>query len=530
MSKKKALNERLGNLFETLIAAFSLLVFAVLSIVSLIQTCHIDIDYSRDNHEHVSFLSDNILLNILILLILVALAVLLMRVRVKRRTARWVGAIAIAVSAAIGVWWVLASKALPVADSNSIITVAQQLAQGKTGALTKNTYFYVFPFQTGYLLYAEGFFRLFGTDAITLFQLSNVLLVCAAYIGVLKLSVILFEDARVELLTAVLLGLCIQPVLLSTFLYGTIPGMTLSIWSIYFTAKAMKQKRLVQLVPAAVLIALAALMKKNFLIVLIAEIIMLLIYALRNKKAVTLAFAALMAALTFLLPTLVQKQYESRADTSFGKGTPQMAWLVTGFRESSLCAGWFGSYTTSVLRDNDMDYDKTLAQNKADLKEQLTMFASRPAYFASFMYKKITSQWNEPAYQCIWSSAVGKRSGEISDLVTSLGKGEAGETLNAYFNQIMQFVYVSLTIGLAVLCFQKNERSEGRMIVPLILFGAALYHALFEAKAQYAIIYVPMMLPYAAFGIKRLHDRLTRKLFSKKSDGTEQPDAIATQN
>jgi len=529
MKQKRAFNERFSNFSDAFIAAVSLLVFAVLSAVSLIQTCHVDIGYTEKNSEHVSFLSDNILLNVIILLVLVGLAVLLMRTSPKRRTVRWVGAIAIACSAAIGVWWVLASKAMPTADSRSIVTVAQQLAQGNTDNLAQDSYFYVFPFQTGYLLYAEGFFRLFGTGAITLFQLSNVLLVCVSYLGILKLADILFEDPRVTLLTAILLGLCIQPMLLSTFLYGTIPGMTLSIWSVCFTAKAMKQSKLTLLFPAAVLIALAVLVKKNFVIVLIAEIIVLLIYALRNKKALTLAFIALMAALSFILPTLVQKQYEARADTSFGKGTPQMAWLVTGFRESSFCSGWYNSYTTSVLMDNDMDYGKTLAQNKADLKEQLTMFASRPVYFASFMYKKIVSQWNVPAYQCIWSSAVGERSGEISDFVDSLCTGDASDAINAYFNQIMQFVYVALTISLAVLCFRKDERSEGRMIVPLILFGAVLYHALFEAKSQYAIIYVPMMLPYAAFGIKRLHDDLAQKFFQKKKNENAQTDAAAAQ-
>ncbi len=519
MKKTRAFNERFSNFSEAFIAVISMITFGVLSIVSLLKTCHIDMYYSKDNNEHVEFLNDNVLVNLVVLLVIVALAVLLMHANVKRRTVRWVGAIAIACSAAIGVWWVLASKAVPVADSGSIITAAQQIVQGSTNILTANTYFYVFPFQTGYLLYAEGFLRVFGSNAITLFQLSNVLLVCATFVAILKLARILFDDTRVELLTAILLGLCIQPMLLSTFLYGTIPGMTLSIWSIYFVAKAMKQKRLMQLIPAAVLIALAVLLKKNFLIVLIAEIIILLVFALRNKRALTLAFAALMAALTFLLPTLVQKQYEIRADTNFGKGTPQMAWLATGFRESSLCSGWFNSYTTSVLRENDMDYDKALSQSKADLKEQLTMFASRPRYLASFMYKKVTSQWNEPAYQCIWSSAyTGQRSGEVSNFVIGLGAGTASDAINAYFNQLMQFVYVSMTITLIVLCFQREKRNEQRMIIPLILFGAALYHALFEAKSQYAIIYVPMMLPYAAFGMAHLHDWLVKKFFSKEKE------------
>jgi hypothetical protein len=76
------------------------------------------------------------------------------------------------------------------------------------------------------------------------------------------------------------------------------------------------------------------------------------------------------------------------------------------------------------------------------------------------MFYKIISQWNEPAYQCIWSSAVDKRSGEISDLVDSLCTGPPSDAINAYFNQVMQFVYVAFTASLAILLFRKEERSE----------------------------------------------------------------------
>jgi hypothetical protein len=59
------------------------------------------------------------------------------------------------------------------------------------------------------------------------------------------------------------------------------------------------------------------------------------------------------------------------------------------------------------------------------------------------------------------------------------------------------------------------------MIVPLILFGAALYHALFEAKAQYAIIYVPMLLPYAAFAMAFVSDKLKKRRRVKNASKTD---------
>jgi hypothetical protein len=53
--KRRPFRERFSNFSEALIAAVSLLVFGFLSIVSLVMTCHVDLGFSRDNNEHVSF-------------------------------------------------------------------------------------------------------------------------------------------------------------------------------------------------------------------------------------------------------------------------------------------------------------------------------------------------------------------------------------------------------------------------------------------------------------------------------------------
>ncbi len=524
MKEQKGFGKGLSNVAQWIVALISFLAFAFFSVVGLVQTCHVDIDFSKDNIEHVTFLNDNILLNLAVLAVFLMLAVLLMRVSVKRKTAVLVGAVSIALSAAIGVWWVLSSKSLPSADSLRIITAAQEVIKGNMQALTETFYFKTYPFQTGYLLFAEGFLRLFGSGALIPFQLLNVLFVVAAEIAMLLITKELFNDARVELLTAILLGLCIQPMLLSTFLYGTLPGMALAIWSAYFVIRAMRTKKLAVLIPALVLIALAIFLKKNFWIVLLAESILLMLFVIREKKWLFVSFIAVAAVLSITLPMLSQKIYEEKAGEPFGKGTPQMAWLVTGFRDSSLCAGWYNGYTNNILMQNDYNYDATLAQCKLDFAERVDELIHRPVYLGSFFYHKITSQWNEPAYQTIWSSATSDRSGEVSDLIESLSKGPASDAFNAYCNQLMQFVYIAMTVAFFVFLRKKEERSEARMIIPTILVGAVLYHALFEAKSQYAIIYVPMMLPYAAYGMKRLSETV----FHKKTEAAK-PEAVKTE-
>ena len=524
MKEKIPFGEKLSNVSQWMVALISLIAFGFLSLASLIQTCHVDIFYTKDNNEHVSFLNDNILINLVILAVLIVLALLLMRAKVSRKTVFWVTLGAILFNAGIGVWWVLVSHAHPSADSGQIISAAQRLMQGQARALSVAEYFQIYPYQTGFLLFAEGFLRLFGANNILAFQLSNPVYVCISVVAIVLIAKELFNDPKIELFTALLAALCFQPALLSTFLYGTLPGMALAIWSIYFVVRSIRNGKLLPLIPAMLLIALAILLKKNFWIVLIAEGIMLLLFIIRSKKAILLIGLTGMMALSAVVPSLVQSFYETRSRESFGKGTPQMAWLVTGFNDSSLAPGWYNSYTSSVLRKNDFDYEKTLALCKADFIERVELFASRPIYLASFFYYKVTSQWNEPEFQSIWSSAASRVPNAIpraSDFVLSLGEGTASDVIHEYFNQLMQFVYVAMAFSFWMLLRKKSERDEARMIIPLILIGAAIYHALFEAKSQYAIIYIYMMLPYAAFGIKMLSDRLTMMRKGKLTPKTE---------
>lgn len=514
MTEKLRFGHRFSRFSQGAIALIALVIFAFLAIVGFVQTCHVDIGFSEGNDEHVSWINDNILINLVVFAVLLVLALLLMRAQIKRKTVFWVTLGAVLITAAVGVWWVLSAHATPYADSNVITTAAQQMINGNTQAMREWSYFHVYPFQLGFLLFSEGFFRIFGIGAITQFQLLNVLFVCANEIAVVLIAKELFDDPRVELLTAILLGLCLQPAFLSTFIYGTIPGMMLATWSVYFVIRVIKNGKLLPLIPAILLIMAAILIKKNFWIILIAEAGMVFLYVLRNRKYLLLIGLAAMFAGSVLLPKGVQSYYENRFDMSYGKGTPQMAWLVTGFRDSSMGPGWYNSYTSNVLRENDFNYDQTLALCKADFIERAELFASRPIYLGSFFFKKIESQWIEPEFQSIWSSAAQPQadsSMQASAFVVSLGRGEASDAVHEYFNQIMQFVYIAVAVSFFAFFRKKEERNEARMIVPTILIGAAVYHTLFEAKAQYAIIYVPLMLTYAAFGVKWLSDHLKKK-------------------
>ncbi|MEA5048258.1 MAG: hypothetical protein VB034_06550 [Eubacteriales bacterium] len=504
--KKSALGEGISNCAQWLIALVSFLAFAFFAVVGFFSTCHVDFGFSADNNEHVSFLIDNILLNVAVLVVLIAISIFLMRKQIKRKTVLWVSGIIFFLSTAIGIWWVVVSKSIPSWDSGYIYDTARQFAQGSNHYLTQINYFKIYPFQTGDMFYTEILMRVLGTDQTLVLQIVNVLLAAAGNVAILLLAGVLFDDTRIELLTAILLGLCLQPMLTSTFLYGSVPGMAFALWGLLFVALAIRKGRFIWLIPGIACVAIAVMIKLNFTIVYIAAGILLVIYAIRKKRPAFVLGAALLIAVSLLLPYGVRKQYEARAETNLGKGTPQTAWLVTGLRDSMMCAGWYNGYTDKVLVQNDFDYEKTLAQCKTDAQERIDIFLSRPIYLASFFYHKVVSQWNEPSYESVWISASGARSGEVSEFVQSIGTGEAEKAVMQYLNQLMQYVYGAMAVAFFVFFRKKDERREERMIIPLILLGAILYHALFEAKSQYAVIYVPMMAPYAAYGMKKLSE------------------------
>lgn len=475
-----------------------------------------DMNKGNSVSENVSFLRDPVWLNLLVLAGSLAFFFFLtprlaqfQTKQLKRFMVCWV--------LAVGLLWVFSSLSYPSFDSRMVTQAGEGAARGDYTKL-QTEYFQHFPFQLGYVFYTELLMRLLPVKDFYLhIEALNVVLLAVGYLGLAKVAELIFKDERIVRLTLVLSVLCLPPILFSTFLYGTIPGLCCGIWAVAFTAEYLKKGGIKPALSAALLVALAVFLKQNYMIVLVAVCIVLFLHFLSKPKWMHLGTIALMLALVFSLQGLVTWQYEKRADVAFGDGIPLVSWAAMGLNEGYTTSGWYNvKYTEQNYEQAGGDADAAAAASKQEIENRIEKMKNDPAYTAGFFQKKVLSQWNEPTYQGLWTNQVrGHYNNGPWGIAALVNDGAGEQAVKGYMNFYQQLIFFCTAVALWR-CLRKKEL--GMALFPLILLGGFLYHLVFEGKSQYIIPYFIMMLPLAACGLQMILDKLD--LFAAKRGKT----------
>ncbi|MEE0913939.1 MAG: glycosyltransferase family 39 protein [Ruminococcus sp.] len=498
-----------------LICLFAFLAFGFIAIVSIFQTSVIDPE--KYSAEVILYQTDNILLNIILF------AVLGLFIFCTRNSFNFFSKINMkymeigifAFSLILGLIWVCSVNCVPAADSYNIFETATEAAQGDYTSLHNGydfynkdyyngySYYNYYPFQLGFVFICEIIYRMFGTASSMPVQIINVLCVSLAYLGIAKITKLVFKRRSIEFFAIILLAGCFQPILFSTFAYGNIIGMCCAIWASLYLIKYFQTESYKVLIPCAILLVLATLAKYNNMIYLVAFGILLLVHTIIKKKWQSIAFALALCIATVGASNLVIKSYEMRAGVELNDGVSQILYLDMGLNESYMAPGWYNGIALNTYKINNLDSEAANAQAKADLETRLDTMGSDLGYTAEFFSKKIISQWNESTFESIWVSKVKQHS--QNDLTNAVYDGLTGKLLESYFNIYMQFVYVLFAIGLVALIVKKKANIE-TILLPLVMLGGFGYHLLFEGKSQYIMTYIILLIPVCAFGLSQLYN------------------------
>ncbi|MED9970171.1 MAG: glycosyltransferase family 39 protein [Ruminococcus sp.] len=496
-----------------IICLFAFLAFGYIAIMGFFQTSRIDpVAYSA---EKILFETDNLALNLFFTAIFILILFAMRRfydffAKINMIALEIILTVYVIL---IGFIWIFSVTSIPAADSANIYETARQAAVNDYTSLHDFTNFYnkdfysgysyynFYPFQLGFVLICEVIYRIFGTESSMPVQVINVLATGAAYLGLAKITRLLFKRKSIEFMAVFLLALCFQPIIFCTFVYGNILGMSLGIWACFFLIKYFQTNKWTFLIPCGILLVVSTIAKYNNLIYLIAFVIMLIVHVVKEKKWQSIAFAVAICIATVGSSSLIIASYESRAGVTLANGVSQVLYLDMGMQESGRAPGWYTTTGLSIYLKNQFDDDAANAEAWQQIDQRMNEFSNRPEYALDFYSKKILSQWNEPTFESIWVSKV---KGHEIDVKGGIGEAvydkSLGQFLELHFGLYMRVLYLLFAIGIYAL-FIRKKTNICTVLLPLVLMGGFGYHFLCEAKSQYILTYVPLIIPTAAYAL-----------------------------
>lgn len=410
-----------------------------------------------------------------------------------------------------GLLFVASAKLQPTEDSYIVTFFARQAAKGDYSYY--HEYFEFFPYQLGYVLYAELFFRLFnilmpgvptGFSSLAL-QGMNVVFVLMAYISIVNAVGIIFRSETVQKLTALLLAACLPPLFMSTFMYGNVPALAFSCAASWMFISFIRDGCPVNGILCAVFLSVAVLLKLNSMIFFVAIIILWLLSLIKKPTLTSSVLLIVTVLMVLAVKPMPQKFYEARCEHEFGSGIPLTGWLAMGLHEGQSCSGWYDTdFTTNAFTHAGKDPDAASEIALEGIKSRLDYFMDEPVEALRFFGRKFLSQWNEPSYQSIWTNKVRTHYSEPSAMYNFFCNRVESAVMTA-MKLYQQMVFFGFTLGLVGLLFRRDIPAS---LFPLVILGGMLYHLLFEGKSQYVMSYFVLMVPIAAYGYRLLFRRL----------------------
>ena len=288
------------------------------------------------------------------------------------------------------------------------------------------------------------------------------------------------------------------------FVYGVLPMIALCALAVYGFHRVSAGRK--SFAPLWILMpALAGVVKPNAAVPLIALTIGALLLALRDGNPKLLLWAALSCALFLLLPRAVILLYEHRSGIRMEGRITMLARLAMGLQDSPIAPGWINGFTERFFSAGISRAEQFRLSSEA-IRSRLGSWPAGEAL--AFFRNKFLTQWTEPSYETLWYGAVASCEGRFNGLGNLLYRD--GTSLHlallACMNAFQQAMLVLALVG----SLSRPRRIDGLLILEISVLGGFLYHMLFEAKAQYILVYAVFLLPLAAAGLERTAAALSR--------------------
>lgn len=389
-------------------------------------------------------------------------------------------------------------------DSAAVSEIAIDFLNRDFSAFSEDGYIVHYPHQLGLISFLMLGYYLFGKENYLFFQCLNVIAILCTVYYFHRMADILFQDLKVRLFTSLLCMGMLPLFLLSTFIYGDIPGLGLAVMAIYYTLCYFMNDNKKAILPAVLSISLSVILKSNNLIILIAIIILLLLKFIRTNDKYALLLIFVMVLGVKAMNAVVDSYFIHIADLDkLPEGIPKIAWIAMGLQSNDYIEnGWYNSYNWNVYSSSNFDSAKTTSICLESIKESVQSFIQAPISAFQFFYKKFISQWNDPSFNSqIVVEWYSRHRDDHSALAKYLIYGKGRMVLESFMNWYHFLVLFGACIFTG---FHIRKRSLPLMLLPLCVLGGYLFHLIWEAKGRYGLGYFILCVPMAAWGLSKI--------------------------
>jgi hypothetical protein len=402
--------------------------------------------------------------------------------------------------------FVCALDVIPRYDQKYVLELASQLIEHDNSSFQQGEYAYNYPYQAVLALFYIPFVKIFGSSAATALQFANIPALIVADIGIYKIVKLLFEDEKLATYSYLGVLLFFPISCYTTFVYGTLYGLCFAIVGVWMVVKYLKTGKLAYGVLGAFLMTVGYMLKNNYMIFVIAVVLVLLYDMIVRRKLHSFIVAALCIVMCVCSGYLTTSVVSSMVGVDYPDGVPKGAWLATGLCEGSVGSGTYNKSVGELLyEDCDYDYEVAEAAEEYIIQERIDLFKSDLSYTAQFFASKLALEWNNGTFECFWINTLPDRGHEWSRITETLMID--GSPLNRVITYLCNLFLSFLWLGILLFVFYDKDKNVYKLLLPVIFIGGFVFHTFWEAKSQYTIIYVYLMIPYMIRGYQAFVSR-----------------------
>ena len=520
-----------SRILETIIGVFLVAVLAWCLLRAFRITANME--YTMD--EVTYFTKDNLFRNLgwlMLLLIILAVANHLLR-HVKPWILFTAGAVVLSVFL---VYLIQQINLTPTWDAYRTYHAAVLFLQKDYSPLKSGGYIATYSFQIPLMLYDCLLILLFGPNYIVP-QLVNIAFLIGVYWFLLRTVAIISDQNENAQRFCILFCMAFLPLSMYVmFLYSNIPSLFFACAGLYQGCCYLKEQRLRSLIQAFLWIGLSSLLKGTSYIALIALVLTVLMTLQKNHWKRPLLVSALAAAVIIALPAGLQKTVESASPEIHLEDSLYVPYaLEMGAKRGLRGAGWHDGWMEVYLNTAYSTYEeKKNAADEIIRSNYKTLFQS-PSYCYAFYRDKLNSIWANSEFQGFWTiqanklDTAGKGDAPMQSFLwirydsskdsynaftASYMSGALNKAIRGYLNAFQNLIYL-----LALTDVLKNLRRKAlnreRLLLPLTFLGGFLFLIIWEAKAQYSILFFVLLFPAASIQAADWLEQLSQKIMRK---------------